>query len=196
MASVPDEEGKNEDIDIQCTETELAKVHVEKKELMQALRITSDDEWREWITGDLVKPAWVELWNDLLRHQSGAERSISIGEIQKAVAQGDIEGSRRYSPIIISNADKGAWTEVDYWARFVVRVKRENLTTIYRVFCVEHYPEYRMYQHILSIGSYLLHLHAPCIIGSPRGGTALMGTTRAGKSMLRGIFLRSSTAIN
>jgi hypothetical protein len=86
---------------------------------------------KEWMQSSAFKPHFDELYNSLLKPQQ--ERVESQNEVKKqgpqlqivqaALIDGERHGDERYSSYYI---DKQDWTEVDYYALCLYRLRKAN----------------------------------------------------------------------
>lgn len=63
-----------------------------KQVLLEILHF-SDQEWIEWVTSDLVRPYWLELWNDYLLHQGQTKRGVGLALVQETIIKGEGRGN-------------------------------------------------------------------------------------------------------
>lgn len=72
----------------------------------------------------MVKPWWIELWNDYLSKDQTKERGKGTGDIQNRILSGESHGVLKYST---TQPKKDDWDGEDYLARFHFNVKNINL---------------------------------------------------------------------
>lgn len=121
---IPDTEQKD-------TGPKAKKVESTKKELQEVLNLQDNDEWLEWLRSEMVRPWWVELWNDPLSQEQTKERGKGIGDIQNRILSGESHGVLKYST---TQPKKDDWDAADHLARFHFNVKDINLRSREGVF--------------------------------------------------------------
>ncbi|PWY79751.1 hypothetical protein BO70DRAFT_429925 [Aspergillus heteromorphus CBS 117.55] len=94
---------------------ELAKKG--KRGLLELLKLNSEDDWREWLVSDLVKPYWLELWDYLAKNPTAKQkRGAGLARIQELIIKGEARGVAKYSR---RHVEKTGWDLNEHLAYFV-----------------------------------------------------------------------------
>ncbi|PYH93706.1 P-loop containing nucleoside triphosphate hydrolase protein, partial [Aspergillus ellipticus CBS 707.79] len=112
----------------QATELDLGEG---RTGLQKALRLTSHESWLNWLKSPLVKPYWIELWDNCLKYVKRKGRGVSLETVQEHLVRGEVGGQQRFSALTL---DKQGWDEADHLARFLWAVKHTNETNHEGVF--------------------------------------------------------------
>ena len=154
-----------------------------KRELQNAVGLKSDKEWLDWLKSDLVKPHWVELWDNLVKNLAGqAKRGEGLHIVQRRLITGEAGGGRKYSAYF---NDKDSWDSIDHYACFLYWVRHENEEDRRGVFFNKPSLSEKTKDAIVwGLKDWIRQAHAPSQIGRPHGGTAIFGTTRGKKRSL------------
>ncbi|PWY63875.1 hypothetical protein BO70DRAFT_383618, partial [Aspergillus heteromorphus CBS 117.55] len=152
---------------------ELAKKG--KRGLLELLKLNSEDDWREWLVSDLVKPYWLELWDYLAKNPTAKQkRGAGLARIQELIIKGEARGVAKYSR---RHVEKTGWDLNEHLAYFVHNVRSENTHRRGGVFFQKNLPENIMDTAIWTLKNILIQMHSPSQINKPSGGKAIFGET-------------------
>lgn len=113
----------------------------------------------------MVKPAWLELWNDYLKTRPNRERGPGLAVVQERVISREAHGKMEFSRP--DRSDENEWDETDHYGYFLFWVKKLNTESNQGVFFRKAITENRMDQIVWSLKSYLQHQHTHSQINRP-----------------------------
>ncbi|KAL2826351.1 hypothetical protein BJY01DRAFT_256021, partial [Aspergillus pseudoustus] len=147
-----------------------------KRQLRQAVKLTSNQEWLDWVQSDLVKIPWLELWNNYLRDLPHLKTGVRFNTVMRILEEGEANGRCRYS---IDTLNKSQWTKLDHHARFIWKIKDNNIRSSKGVFYESQLSSEEIDLIVWGLKEWLIHVHSPGQIDKPSGGAALFGSGRA-----------------
>ncbi|PYH90760.1 hypothetical protein BO71DRAFT_433557 [Aspergillus ellipticus CBS 707.79] len=132
----------------------------------------------EWLQSDVVKPFWIELWDECIKHTSRTKRGLGLAAVQEQMIRGEARGLAKYTR---RNPQKHDWEIRDYLVMFMLQVKSANLNQSDGMFYQRGFTENQMDNMVWALKNIISSLHAPIQIQKKSGGTVIFGTKSDGK---------------
>ncbi|PYH28208.1 uncharacterized protein BO87DRAFT_392102 [Aspergillus neoniger CBS 115656] len=76
-----------------------------KKVVLQLLHF-SDQDWIDWLTSDLIRPYWIDLWTDCLLNKNQTKQGVGLAVVQEAIIKGESHGEKQYNKRKAQNKPK------------------------------------------------------------------------------------------
>ncbi|KAL3461208.1 hypothetical protein BJX64DRAFT_289583 [Aspergillus heterothallicus] len=147
-----------------------------RRKLQEAVGLISYKDWLGWVQSDLVRGPWIELWNNYLRDLPDLRTGVRMNTVLRRLQDGEVDDQCRYS---IDAVDKSGWDKIDHHARFVWKIKDNNLRSCRGAFYNKGMCNEEMELIIWALKEWLLFVHSPANIDRPYAGVAaLFGTGR------------------
>lgn len=157
----------------------MKKISSTKADLQEILCLDSDDEWVRWLRSNMLKPYWIELWEDFFKHRQSTECDPCLMAVQERIIDGEACGRMTFSE---PQRDKTDWDVTDHYACFLYWVKWYNTRSNQGVFWNRDMTDEEMDCIIWALKDYLVYIHSPSHIMEPTGGNSIFGTERQSTS--------------
>ncbi|PYH93108.1 hypothetical protein BO71DRAFT_455871, partial [Aspergillus ellipticus CBS 707.79] len=122
-----------------------------------------------WLKSLLVKPYWVELWDNCLKYVKRKGRGVLLETVQEHLVRGEVGGQQRFSALTL---DKQGWDKADHLARFLWAVKYTNKINHEGVFFRRNVSDDEKEKTVWKVYTILVTIHSPSQISQKSGGTS------------------------
>lgn len=136
--------------------------------LRRHLRLSSDDEWIEWLRSSNFLPYWEELWSSWLSKRSKKnQRGPGIEQVLAVMRSEAEEFDEKH-------VDKDDWIDVHHYANFMHQILRRNINHTDGLFKHRSMGPNEAEVYLWGAMKCIQHKFSPSQINRPSGGRALL----------------------